>query len=230
MENQKTDLTDQKQKEPKKNLQISWKETEVSRLSKALTFCFSNAKRYDEELDLEDRIMGFKFVLMGKFTMDQVLSAFKIWMSRSTEMIKPAYVNNILDPIPKKITTAEYVNAKKFQEKNNNPHYSPESILIRDYEAQNAEDRAPLHKNPVYPLLASRFQESNKQIEKEKSEPEETQYWDDLSLDAKDSVLIKANGIKGKLRKLYLDSYKVPENARIEAFCDEIAEKEKEIA
>ena len=56
-------------------------------------------------------------------------------------MIGTADIEAILNPPSPKITTAEYVNAKKWQELNGYSAYTPEAILIRDYDAQQAEDR-----------------------------------------------------------------------------------------
>ena len=72
-------------------------------------------------------------------------------------MIGTADVQKILTPEIPKITSAEYVNAKKWQEVNGYSAYTPEAILIKEYEAQQAEDRAPLHDTPMHQQLADRL-------------------------------------------------------------------------
>ena len=144
-----------------KNLPITWTEEDIVRLSKALTFTYKNQNNYKEKLDLADRIIGWKFLLEEDFTMEQVLGAMKQFMKANTDMVLPAHVNNILAPEQPKITAGEYYQAQKWQERNNYPSYSLEAVLIRGYEAQQSEDRAPLHDTPIHPSIT---QSMKKQI------------------------------------------------------------------
>lgn len=87
-------------------------------------------------------------------------------MGKSTEMFKPAHVTEILDPESKKITQAEYIAALDWQKRNGYPAYSAEAVLIREYEKQNAEDRAPLYGQPISIGLQQKLK-----IENQKGKP-----------------------------------------------------------
>lgn len=142
------------------NCKPSWTDLELDRLGKALTFCYRNAtEKFGNELDLQIRIDGFKFTLQDTYTMEQVLSSFKVFMKKSTKMIGTADVEEILNPEPAKITAGQYYTAQERQKRNGYPSFSPEAILIREYENQEAAARDPKPDAPMHPQLASKLKD-----------------------------------------------------------------------
>lgn len=124
-----------------KNLPNSWSAEEINRLAQALTFAYKAQNTYKEPLDLKDRVTGWQFVLEEDFTMDQVLFGIKKHMKCSPNMPVPANIIQILNPEPPRITEAQFVEAQKWQERNNWPMMSDAQDTIDIYRAQEAEKR-----------------------------------------------------------------------------------------
>ncbi len=107
----------------------------------SLTLCFKNSDNFGAAFDVQSRIAAFRFVLEGAFSVEQILSALRIHMERSTEMFKPAHASAILNPPVPKITQAEFIHAKKQWELEGYQQFSYYAGIVRDFEAQEAEER-----------------------------------------------------------------------------------------
>lgn len=119
---------------------------------------FSDLKDYGRGVDLEVILQKYKIYFEKDFSVEQVIAAIHRHCERSTEIPIVADLMAILAPEEKKITQAEYVNAQKAQERNNFPMYSAEAVLIRDYEKQQEEDRAPIYKQPIHEALKAKLE------------------------------------------------------------------------
>lgn len=125
-----------------RSLKLSWTEEEVDALAMALTFTYKTQTTYKEPLDLEDRVMGWCFVLGKKYTLDQVFYALEAFMSENPTMPVPADIVSILNPKPPRITEPMYVEAQRYQSINCYPSYSAQADIIKRYEQQCRDERA----------------------------------------------------------------------------------------
>lgn len=149
-------------------MQTSWTDDETQALGKALTFAYKAQNTYKEELDLKDRVRAWKFIL-GEYPMNVILAGLKEFLRENDEMPVPANIKKIIDPKPKEISTAEYVQACKWQEANGFPMFSEAKDTIDKFKKQESDARAPLFDQPIHPLLKSRLDDEIKKIEKGKS-------------------------------------------------------------
>jgi len=205
MENQ-----NQNTKPQNENWRNLWSPEEEKKLSQALTFCWINAtEKFGNELDLSMRVSGFKFVLGADFTIDEILSAFQIFMKKSSRMIAPADVQAILSPEKPKITQAEFIHAKEQWRLEGYPSHSFYAGIVKGYESEQSDSRTPEPKAQV-PLgqLVSRVK---KQIETPEKPEENLKTWDEMDNAEKDFVLSCARGLPPSSREIYLKSVGAPE-------------------
>lgn len=120
----------------------NWTNEEKQEMVKVFTVLATIQKSYGNEINTRETLQAWQYVL-SDYTASQVIEAMLAWMKKDNSMPTPADLIKIIAPPSPKITTAEYVNAKKWQELNYYSAYTPEAKLIREYEAQQAEDRTP---------------------------------------------------------------------------------------
>jgi len=120
--------------------QDSWQSEELKQLGMALTFAYKTQTTYKEALDLDIRLSGWRFVLEEDYSVEQVLYGLKQYMKTNKNMPVPADINNILNPEPPKITTAQYVSAQKWQERNQDwSEFTDAAETIVNYNKQENE-------------------------------------------------------------------------------------------
>ena len=105
-----------------KNLQTRpqncWTNTEIQELVKVLTILIDGQKPYGKEYSLKATLDYFMLKLEKKYGVDQVLFALDKYTDKKNDIPAPSDIINILNPEPPKITTAQYVSAQKWQERN----------------------------------------------------------------------------------------------------------------
>lgn len=144
-----------------------WKNTEIQNLIKNMAVYFSDLDDYGKGVDLNAILEKYKLYLQGKFTVEQVIYSLHVHCERKRIIPKVPDLLDILDPVKPKITQSEYISALDYQKRNNYPIYSAEAILIREYTAQQDEDRGAKNDGPVHPQLAARAEAEIERIEKE---------------------------------------------------------------
>ena len=95
-------------------------------------------KGYGEKAeDAESRDAGFQWML-GRFTIEQVRSAFRQYIERHTDLPVPANIINIIDPPRERLSAAVYI---AYQKKACSGGWllSDERQFCRDYEAQEMD-------------------------------------------------------------------------------------------
>lgn len=141
---------------PTTNSQIIWQKSDLEMLAKALTFAYKNQKTYSQPLDIEGRILGWKFILEDKYPMETVLSALKRYMTEKSDMPVPADIEAILNPPKPKISQAEFIHAKDQWAKEGYPSYSYYAMIVKDYEKENADERnapAPIEDSRILGIV-----------------------------------------------------------------------------
>jgi len=120
--------------------QSSWTNTEIQELVKMLTILIDGQKQYGKDYSLKATLDYFILKLEKKYTVDQVLFALDKYTDKKNDIPAPSDINNILNPEKPKITTAQYISAQKWQERNQDwSGYTSEAILIREYKSQEDE-------------------------------------------------------------------------------------------
>lgn len=123
------------------NCNNSWTDDEINTLAKVLTFCWKNSDQYGGDLALQSRVDAFKFVLEGVVSVELICGAIRAHMGESTDMVKPAHVKTMLFPEKAKITQTEFIHAKEQHKLTGYNPYSEWAQTIRDFEAQEREER-----------------------------------------------------------------------------------------
>lgn len=127
----------------KTNSGNSWSKEDIENLGMALTAVYDNLSSYGQPLNLKSRIGLWKMTLQDHYPMDSVLKAIQSHCRVSTDMVVPAHVEALLNPPAAKITQAEFIHAKEQWKLEGYPSYSYYATVVKDYEKENAEDRAP---------------------------------------------------------------------------------------
>lgn len=89
-------------------------------------------------MDVKSILRKYELFFSENYTVNQIINAIHVYCLKGEEIPKVCHLEKVLNPAKAEITTAEYVNAQKAQERNNFPQYSAEAMLIRDYEAQQS--------------------------------------------------------------------------------------------
>lgn len=191
-----------------------WSESDKVELIKNLSVVIKGQATYGQ-VSISDSYEFFKHKLEKKYSVDQIIRALDLYTDRNRGIPVPADINNILDPEKPKITQSEYVNAKKWQEQNQNySAYTPEAILIKSFEKQQEEDRAPLHLQPIHPSITARMQEEKQAINppapEQKTDEDTPIMWDDLDEEHRQKIRDKVINFSPKARESYLRSYGAP--------------------
>lgn len=85
--------------------------------------------------------------------MQQVIYALDKFTDENNSIPAPADINAILNPRPPKISTAEYVQAQRWQERNGYPMFSEARSTIEAYEEQRREENEE-HEREVNAITA----------------------------------------------------------------------------
>jgi len=99
------------------------------------------------------RLEAFKFTQEGDFSVEQILGALRVHMKKTTQMFKPAHATAILDPEPAKISQTEFIHAKKQWELQGFSPFSKYQDVVKGFEAQEDEGRAPRNDQPLAPQI-----------------------------------------------------------------------------
>lgn len=125
-----------------------------------MTVYFSDLDDFGKGVDVKTILAKYRLYFEGKFTVGQIIGAIHKHCERKTAVPKVADINAILSPEPEKISTAEFIHAKEQWKAEGYPAFSYYSQIVKDYEKENAEDRAPLYDEPIHPALKARVQKA----------------------------------------------------------------------
>lgn len=121
-----------------------------------LTVLINGQKAYGKDYSVSDTFSYYKMKLDGKYTANQILKAVDIYTDRKNDIPAPADIIQIINPLPAKITYAEYKHALEQHKLEGFPCFGYYGVLIKDYEKQeNLTNETPSN----YELLESRNQE-----------------------------------------------------------------------
>ncbi len=120
----------------------NWNEDEKREILKAFTVLATIQKTYGKEIDIKGTLQAWEYV-MGEYPAAAVLSAMQAYMRKSSDMPTPADLIALISPPKPKITQAEFIHAKEQWKLEGYPSYSYYATVVKDYEKESAEDRAP---------------------------------------------------------------------------------------
>lgn len=99
------------------------------------------AKAYSREFDAKLALEAWEAKLSHRFTADAVLYALDVYTDKKDDFPFPSSIISILEPEPPRITTAQYIQAQRDQERNGYPIFSDAKEIIDAYENQERQDR-----------------------------------------------------------------------------------------
>jgi hypothetical protein len=102
---------------------------------------YKTQNTFKEPLEIEARVAGWKFIMEGDYSMDQVLYGLREFLKINPVMPVPANIIAILNPPKPRITEAAFIAAQKWQERNDYPIFSDAKDIIEAYHAQEREGR-----------------------------------------------------------------------------------------
>lgn len=120
---------------------------------KALTVIIKGQNNYGKTYNIEELFLYFKMKLEKRYTVEQVIYALDIYTDENNSIPAPADIHTILNPRPPEITTSEYVQAQRWQERNGYPMFSAARETIEKYEKQQ-RDKQDAHQKEENTILA----------------------------------------------------------------------------
>ena len=141
-----TDLTKKLQKnETPEKPESFWNPSEQAEIVKALTVIADAQKAYGRDASVKDLFAYFRMKLDGRFPAGHVLSALDLYTDTKNDIPAPADIIALMTPPAKPmITTAEFLHAKEQHKLEGFPAYGYYGQIIRQYEGEQNEGRAPI--------------------------------------------------------------------------------------
>lgn len=100
-------------------------------------------KAYGKDVSIEDTFDYYRMKLDGKYSASQVIGALDKYTDTKNDIPAPADLIAIISPAPARITQTEFIHAKEQHAREGYPAYGYYGQIIKQYERENAEDRAP---------------------------------------------------------------------------------------
>lgn len=110
-------------------------------------------KQYGRNMDEKIIMQGWEIKLSKRFTIEQIIFAVDKYTDRNDDFPTPSDIINILDPEPAEISRAEYIEAKKWLERNNYNEFSEQHEIVKNFEKQERRKRNPIPPSPDNNLL-----------------------------------------------------------------------------
>ncbi len=108
---------------------------------KTLSVICTAQKAYGKEVNIADVYAYFEMKFQGRYSVDQIIYALGIYTDRKSDIPTPADIFNILNPPAPRISEAAFVEAQKYQERNNWPIMSDAQDVIDAYRKQERGER-----------------------------------------------------------------------------------------
>lgn len=122
----------------------SWTASEKIEITSLLTIIINGQKSFGKNASVKETFEYYAMKLEGRFSGYQVTTAMNIYTDQSNDLPSPADLIKLMTPpAPARISTAEFIHAKEQHALEGFPAYGYYGTLIREYEAQNAEERSP---------------------------------------------------------------------------------------
>lgn len=143
---QSLETTEERSQEPQNitesGSKAGWTVEEKKSLA-AVTFpLIEMQKQYGRKMDPKLVMQGWEIKFAGRFTVDQLLFALDAYTDKNDDFPSPNNLIEILEPEPPRISEAQFVQAQKWQERNQNwSEYTDAYDTIQRYKAQEREKR-----------------------------------------------------------------------------------------
>ncbi len=121
-----------------------WSPSDQAEIIKVLTIIINGQKTYGKDVSIKDTYEYYKLKLDGKYPSDRVINAIQSYTDTKSDLPAPSDLITILEPKAEpRISTAEFIHAKECWKNENFPTHSYWAGVVKQYERENAEDRAP---------------------------------------------------------------------------------------
>lgn len=122
--------------------QHCWTNSQKAELVKTLAVIIQGQNAYGKKHNLEDTLAYLTHKLQAKHTVEQVIYAIEKYTDDHDDIPTPADINKILNPEEPKITQSEFIEAQKWQERNQNwSEFTTAHDTIAAFRRQNEEKR-----------------------------------------------------------------------------------------
>lgn len=121
----------------------NWTEDKKREILKTFTVMATIQKTYGREIDIRPTLQAWEALLAGEYSGEQVNRAMAAYMLKSSDMPSPADIARMITPETPKVSQAEFIHAKDQWAKEGYPSYSYYAMIVKQFEKENAEDRAP---------------------------------------------------------------------------------------
>ena len=120
---------------------MTWTPEEKKQIFEAYSIQVDGANKYGEKPNIKANLRVLEAMFAERFTGEQVVKVIYSHMLKSTEIIKPAHIEAILNPPPVKITQAEYIEACKQHQNEGRPLTGYYKTKIDAYDKQEGSAR-----------------------------------------------------------------------------------------
>ena len=120
---------------------LAWTPSQKTALTKTLAIIAAGQKAYGKEVSIPDLYGYFELKFQGRHSVEQLIYALSVYTDRKNDIPAPADILAILNPQEPRVTEAQFVEAQKWQERNNWPMISDAQLTIDRYRKQNKEER-----------------------------------------------------------------------------------------
>lgn len=110
-------------------------------------------KQYGRNMDEKIIMQGWEIKLSRRFTIEQIIFAVDKYTDRKDDFPTPSDIINILDPEPAEISKTEYIEAKKWLERNGYNEFSDQYDTVKNFEKQERIKRNPIETRPNNNLM-----------------------------------------------------------------------------
>lgn len=129
-----------------------WSASDQEKIVKTLSIIINGQKAYGKDVSIEDTFAFYQLKLDGRFPADAVINALGAYTDRSNDIPAPADLISLMAPQTPRITQTEFIHAKEQHKLEGYPEFGYYGQIIKQYERENAEDRAPAPE--IHPQLA----------------------------------------------------------------------------
>lgn len=119
-----------------------WNASEQEALIKTLAVIINGQKSYGKQVSIEDTFAYYRLKLESRYTVESILKALQGYTDINDDIPTPSDLIGLMEPVIPKISHTEFIHAKNQWENEGCPMFSYYYTIVKEYEKQNAEDRA----------------------------------------------------------------------------------------
>lgn len=115
---------------------MTWTPEDKRKIFEAYAIQIDGANKYGEKPNIKANLRVIEVMFAERFTGTEITDTIYNHMLKSTEIIKPAHIEAILNPAKRKITQSEFIHAQQQHAKEGFPMFGSWGTMINEYHTQ----------------------------------------------------------------------------------------------